>query len=365
MTLSELCSTSYAEAHGMRSEVPGMALEARKSAAARSGLPEPASVADYAAALSKRTVCLTLLAGSGSRWVRSLVEARDAGRPEARGIDPEAPRGLYPVADRIRAASEGTGSGAFGRIPVAAYSIDAVDRLGRHLVVVRGWEDQIAQRIMEPLGIPPGRYSFFTQEAPFGKPLGHGDAAWQCRDLWKDADYVLTNFGGDANSPLTAMASLLALDALNAAGERVDLLLPAAPVDSPAYPISFDSRSLPSSFGHAKLQGKSQAAGFGYTNVGVRVYRADALYGKLASIHDRFWREGSGYDIPGNDPAGHEFALDNVDAEFAAEGRARVLACAQARELTPAKSLGELPAFEAAIALVRAEWEDFSRRASR
>ncbi len=414
MTLSELCSTSFAKAKSLRSEVPRMALEARLRAGdfqdgnaagtALRGLPRaklPTSVADYAASLAKRTICLTLLAGSGSRWVRSVAEARDAGLPEARGVDPEAPRGLYPVADHIRVAYGGAGApaagpadadgdprtgqsgapgaagsagdaragqseafGVPGRIPVAAYSIDAVDRLGKHLVVVRGWEDRIARLILEPLGISPERYSFFTQAAPYGKPLGHGDAAWQCRDLWKDADYVIANFGGDANSPLTALAALLALDALNAAGERVDFLLPAAPVDRPGYPIRFDSRGLPTSFGHAKLQGKIQTEGAGYTNVGVRVYRAAALYEKLVSIHDRFWRDGTGYDIPGNDPAGHEFALDNADTEFAAEGSSRVLACANAQELTPAKSLGEVPAFEAAIARVRSEWDEFSRTMS-
>ncbi len=382
MTLSALCSGLYGQAYAHRKDLPRLALETMLGAAgsgsgnlgtagdgsgdagaagggALSSRPLPASVGAYAASLASRTVCLTLLAGSGSRWVKSLRQAQNEGLASAAGIDPEAPRGLYPVRDCIRPESGGEEG---GRIPVAAYSLDAVDRLGHHLVVVRGYEDRIRAEIMEPLGIAPGRYSFFTQEAPFGKPLGHGDAAWQCRELWKDADYLVANFGGDANSPLTVLASLLALDALNAAGERVDFLLPAAPVGNPGYPIRFDAAGLPLSFGHAKLQGKLTAEGPGYTNVGVRVYRAKALYEKLSSIHDRFWRDGTGYDIPGNDPTGHEFALDNADAEFAAGTAARVLACAHAGELTPAKSLVDIPAFESAIARVRAEWDEVQPR---
>ena len=63
-------------------------------------------------------------------------------------------------------------------------------------------------------------------------------------------------------------------------------------------------------------------------------------------FRERYWVEGTGYAIPGNDPEGHEFALDNVDAELAAEGRARILAIARPEELTPAKSVDDVPAFE-------------------
>jgi len=227
--------------------------------------------------------------------------------------------------------------------------------LGRHLIVVRGWEAEIDAEILLPLGIAPGERDFFTQDAPFGKPLGHGDAAWQCRGLFRAADYVIANFGGDANSRRTILSSLLALDALRASGEEVDLMMPAAPLDSPAYPIGLDEEGLPRSFGHAKLLGKAQAQGPGFTNVGVRVYSAPALLEKLESFRSRFWVEGSGYAIPGNDPEGREFALDNVDAEMASEGRARILAIARPEELTPAKSVDDIPAFERAVESVIAE----------
>jgi hypothetical protein len=292
--------------------------------------------------------------------VKSLAAAQARG--DWAGFDSARPRGLYPVRDYLRG-----GGWSEGRIPIAAYALAAVRGLGRHLVVVRGWEAEIDAEILARLGIDPGERDFFTQQVPFGKPLGHGDAAWQCRDALRGADYVVANFGGDANSRRTVLSSLLALDALRSMGKEVDFLLPAAPLESPAYPIGLDAEGLPRSFGHAKLQGKTQPrrsedrapgaakGGLGYTNVGIRVYSAPALVERLERFRGRYWIEGTGYAIPGNDPEGHEFALDNVDAELAAEGRARVLAIARPEELTPAKSVGDIPAFERAIQSVVAE----------
>jgi len=350
-SLDRLSSADYASAPRRRAELAALALEARNAAPGRGF----ASVPDYAVELSRRTVCLTLLAGSGSRWVKSLAAAEARG--QGSGFDPAKPRGLFPVRDFL-----GLGARADGRIPIAAYALAAVHGLGAHLVVVRGWEAQIDGEILGPLGIGASDRRFFTQEVPFGKPLGHGDAAWQCRDLLRGADYVVANFGGDANSRRTILTSLLALDALRASGREVDFLLPAAPLDSPAYPIGLDSGGLPRSFGHAKLHGaKDEARGLGYTNVGVRVYFAPALVKRLEAFRSEYWVEGRGYEIPGNDPAGHEFALDNVDAELASEGRARVLAMARPEELTPAKSLDDVPAFEAAAASVVAEDAELRR----
>jgi hypothetical protein len=340
-----LTGRGYAEAPSFRRQLAGIALS--------EGRPDIASVAEYAAGLARRTVCLTLLAGSGSRWVKSLANAVERGgaaaKSEARGFDPARPRGLFPVRDFLLGGE---------RVPVAAYALAAVNGLGRHLIVVRGWEAEIDAEILAPLGIESGDRDFFTQEAPFGKPLGHGDAAWQTRSLWRGADYVVTNFGGDANSRRTILSSLLALDALRAIGTAIDLLLPAAPQDSPAYPIRIDEAGLPRSFGHAKLQGLAQARGPGYTNVGVRAYYAPALLEKAESIRKRYWVEGRGYAIPGNDPEGNEFALDNIDAELAAEGRARILAIGRPEELTPAKSVEDLGAFELAMKSVVAEDSD-------
>jgi hypothetical protein len=247
-----------------------------------------------------------------------------------------------------------------------------VRSLGSHVIVVRGFEEAIESEILEPLGILPGSRRFATQEAPFGKPLGHGDAAWQCRALWREAEYVVANFGGDANSRHTVESSLLALAALRAAGEEVDLLIPAARLPGAAYPIALDPEGIPRRFGHAKLQGSRAGEGGegeaglsteeSWTNVGLRIYRAAALAAVLEELHDRYWEEGSGYAVPSNDPSGRELALDNADAFLARAGRARILGMALPRELTPAKSLDEVPAFEEAMAAVIAEERELGYR---
>jgi hypothetical protein len=212
---------------------------------------------------------------------------------------------------------------------------------------------------------------FATQDAPGGKPRGHGDAAFQTMPLWSGSEYVLINFGGDAASPLTALSSLAVMEALSqgSAGgsDMPDLIMPAALVDNPAYPITIDERGLPRHFGHAKLQGASGAASGvaamnGYTNVGVRVYRASALRDAIERIRNTWWTKDRGYAIPGNapagdDPAGGEFALDNVDAMLAVDGRARLLNVAKPQELSPVKSLADLERFRRDIAVVCRDWK--------
>ncbi len=317
--------------------------------------------------LAKETVGLTLLAGAGTRWVKSLAAAKAGRACAALGksgypfadFPLEAPRGLFPVGNYITSLPR--------HIPLAAYAVDALKNLGRQVLVVRGWEEEIRKEIMTPLGIKDEAVYFRTQaEGPKGKVLGHGDAAWQSRDGWLGSRYVIANFGGDANSPLTVLASLLVMAELDKRGNEVDLLLPVAKIRNPAYPVLLDEEGLPRSFGHDKLGGEAGKAtdsggrgGLAYTNVGIRLYRTRALAEVAGEIRRKYWREGSGYAIPGNDPLTGEFALDNVDAVLAGRGRARILALAQPEELTPAKSCEELGNFEEAARKVRVEWDSF------
>ncbi|HWR10207.1 MAG TPA: hypothetical protein VN445_00140 [Rectinemataceae bacterium] len=330
------------------------------------------------------TCCLTLLAGAGTRWVKSLLAAKaglagaledDLGRVTS-GFPLDAPRGLFPVRNFISAEPS--------RIPMAAYAVDALKGLGRHVIVIRGWEAEIRSEIIETLGIDEGMVSFCAQrEGPSGKVLGHGDAARQSRRLWRDSRFVIANFGGDVNSPLTALASLLAMAKLDESGEKsagkVGLLLPVARIRNPAYPVILDEEGLPRAFGHNKLGGTaagpassppasgpaapgimlSASDSFAYTNVGIRVYKTEILSAAVDEIENSYWRDDIGYSIPGNDPDAHEFALDNVDALLASRGEARILAIANPEELTPAKSFDEIGHFEEAARKVRAEWEKF------
>lgn len=350
-----LTTTKTGECFAMRQRLPALAAASLRMS----------SVQALVRALAGRTTCITMLAGSGSRWIASLEEARAAGRDT--GANPAAPRGLFGVANLM----------GFGPdpVPIAGYALAAVRQLGRHVIVVRGWEQEIEDKVLTPLSYPAGSWVFATQEAPGGKPRGHGDAAFQTMPLWAASEYVLVNFGGDAASPLTALSALAAMEALcqgsDSGSNMPDLVMPAALVDNPAYPITLDEQGLPRLFGHAKLQGGSGAASgmtsgaaawTGYTNVGVRVYRASALRDAIERIRNTWWTKDRGYAIPGNapagdDPAGGEFALDNVDAMLAANGRARLLNVARPEELSPVKSLADLERFRRDIAVVCEDWK--------
>lgn len=341
-----LTTSKLADCFPLRQELPSLAAATMHAA----------GVSQLVRLLASRTTCITMLAGSGSRWVASLEEARVSGRDT--GADPAAPRGLFGVPNRM----------GFGPdpLPIAGYALAAVRDLGRHVIVVRGWERDIEDSILAPLSYQQGSWVFATQDAPGDKPRGHGDAAYQTMPLWADSDYVLVNFGGDASSPLTALSALAVMAVLSggspAASPLTDLLMPAALVENPAYPITLDERGLPRGFGHAKLQGATAVtASSGYTNVGVRVYRASALREALETIRRSWWTRESGYRIPGNapagdDPAGGEFALDNVDALLAADGRARLLPVARPQELSPVKSLADLQRFNRDIQVVCDDW---------
>lgn len=356
--------------------------------------------------LWNETSAITLLAGAGTRWMASLEKAKNLLKESDRSHgeddpDPEliarfpldAPRGLFPVPDYIRTTDDarkeaGRAGGAQAgapasaqagapalrnTIPMAAYAVDAVRKAGSHILVVRGWEEAIEDQILKPLGLGPAmrtdhaapsagpspREYFFTQKTgPDGKVHGHGAAVLQCRSLWRNARYVITNFGGDANSPLTVCLALHAMAAFEARGIDVGVVIPVARTGHPAYPVSLDEEGFPAGFWHEKLAGGHGGTVLtDLTNVGIRVYRADWLDRALSMLHERYYEKGIGWSIPGNDPSAHECALDNVDGLLAEMKAARVMPLALPRELTPLKSLDQYGAFVRAVREVRLEWQ--------
>lgn len=306
-----------------------------------------------------------MLAGAGTRWLKSIEEA---------GLlpgeyNPEMPRSLYPVRNYT----------PFGpsHAAIGIYALAALKGLGRHLLIVRGWEAEMKNAILEPLGIGETDYRFEKQEEFEGKPRGHGDAAWQAMKGWKDAEYIIVNFGGDASSPGTAFTSLAVMDTLWREGIKPSLLLPVAIMDNPPYPVSVNDSGLPLAFGHAKLDARRGGASTGesggepapggcpqmggqrgqppgakpqaYSNIGLRLYRASEL-ALLLDEMARLYRKPDGlWEIPGNDPESGEFALDNADLVFANRENARILAIARAEEITPVKTLQDLSLFEKAV----------------
>lgn len=312
-------------------------------------------------AFAGRALSITFLAGAGTRWKASLLKAKEnpgawpAGDTAA-FFPLDAPRGLFPVPDFIH------GEKGEGCIAMAAYAVEAVREIEEHILVVRGWEREIEAQVLNPLEMPRSRIVFFTQkEGSDGQVSGHGDAALQCMSLWQNARYVVTNFAGDANSPLTVELALRAFAAFDAKGIEIGAIIPVAMTEKPAYPVFLDENGLPAGFWHEKLAGsKPNAVPTNLTNVGIRVYRADWLRKALLMLKERYYTGGQGPDagwhIPGNDPAKHECALDNVDNLLAEMHLARVMRIALPRELTPLKSLGEYPAFVQAVKEVQREW---------
>ncbi|AFG38403.1 hypothetical protein [Spirochaeta africana] len=291
--------------------------------------------------LHPRTAVLTLLAGSGSRWVKSIQAAEAGGTPT--GFDLRKPRGLYPVPNLLPPEVCPADT-----LPIAAYSLAAVKDLGSHIIMTSGFEAEIEQEILQPLGFAPASYRFQQQELFAGKPLGHGAAALQAMPFWQEYEYVICNFGGDANNRQTIETALLTLAGLDTLGEDAGLLLPAALVANPAYTIETDSGGRPIAFHHAKLTGSETTADRGWSNVGLRLYRTRDLAEALRTLHDAHWHSDSGYQVPGN--AGNELALDNADAWLAERRRARLLTIARPEEITPAKTLEAIPGFLQAVA---------------
>ncbi|MFP4365399.1 MAG: hypothetical protein ACLFR1_16165 [Spirochaetia bacterium] len=288
--------------------------------------------------VSRESAVVTLLAGSGSRWVKSIQAAREAG--EKVDFDLDKPRGLFPVKNLLASVPGDS-------IPIAAYSLSAVKGIGEHLIMTSGYEDEIEEEILKPLGFNKQQYSFQQQELFQGKPLGHGAAALQTKAFWEKKKYVVFNFGGDANSRCTIEDSLIMLAALDAAGENADLVMPAAWVENPAYTIETNENGLPVGFVHAKLTGKAGKVSEGWSNVGVRLYRTGGLAQALEDLHSKYWDPELGYQVPGN--AGNELALDNADAWLAERKRVRLFTIAQPQEITPAKTLDAIPAYLQAV----------------
>ncbi len=302
-------------------------------------------------ALRPKLGVVTLLAGAGSRWVRSIEAFREEWpaelgedvRQAAVGFALEKPRGLFPVTNYL--------PGIPGEmIPVAAYSLAAVKGVGEQLIMTGGYDREIEETILEPLGYDRGEVLFQHQEMFRGSPLGDGAAACQCRRFWQGKRDILFNFGGDANSRRTVEESVLVMAALDVLGEAPALLLPAALVPNPDYTIEMDDQGLPRRFEHTKLSGSSGAGrgrAEGYSNVGLRVYRGDRLGELLGDLHRNYFDTESGYVLPENQ--GNELALDNVDRRLAEGGEVRILASADPREITPAKTLDSVPRFLEAV----------------
>jgi hypothetical protein len=168
----------------------------------------------------------------------------------------------------------------------------------------------------------------------FSDVLGHGDALFQVHELLVkqgklgDADYYVTNFGGDVNNPHTISASLSAMGKIE---EMFDFegskefkpwgIIPSAEMIYPPYPVNINDDGT-MAFGHQKLFGTGVQERGG-SNIGVRIYNAGMIGKVLTSFYDSYYTD-KGYSMPRNANK-NEFSLDNLDMALSeitgAEGR--------------------------------------------
>ena len=284
--------SNIAELSEFRREVLRRSLEVLK-------LPDVPAFLDAA---RHRIAKVTFLAGAGSRWIQSVL---DAGKENE--IDISRPRCTALVDDIYD-----TGR----RICIGAYNLRAARALGRQYIIWGSHREDIsemarlagiADAVLVRQSIPPGAKG----------PLGHGDAMVQLLEqLHPGAEIVISAFGGDPNcgeTMLIAAAYLLAIGMDRTM--EVNAVLPAALLPQPDYPISLDADGHPRSFGQARLKGAAASGGKAWCNVGVRVYRRAALTQAARYFRKFFDAAHACYCVPGNkEPA---LALDNIDEFFA------------------------------------------------
>ena len=309
--------------------------------AAPSRLPELEKAAREVVAGRSYTVTAVLLhAGNATRWQRSLSEHPDLARRDH--VSPGDPRGLAQVANLL------PGHPGPDRLPVLTYAYYGVHRMACNHITYHS-DPADTERFMQAAtyaGVTTWLHHVSAAERTKAAP---GHAAVLCRILpdLADADIIVTQFGSDPVNPRTVELGALAMAALYLSGSNTGVILPTA--RHGAYPVSVDEAGLVRGLSHNKLThlgdtDTTRHAGWsaGGSNVGLRMYSGDALRTILRRAAEHHRQTGS------YTPEGGEFSLDHVDAQLAAAGRCRQLFIATDAEARPAKTIDQLPAFEAA-----------------
>ncbi len=289
----------------------------------------------FLSSVSDKTKSLTFFAGAGARWINSIKDSGDEARSR---FDPNLPRCMAGVKDMIC-------TGKDRHIPVGIYNLGAVRNMAGNIVIYRGSSDIIQKHIADYLRILPV-YVEQTYPPEIGKPLGHGDAALQAMEHIKDSRFVITNFAADSNSKKTIAMSLLALFVLDRYGHEIDLIIPTAYMEKPRYPVLVSEEGLPVYFGQSKLKGDKPAEQDGQSNLGIRVYRTDALIRHLDRFRQIYYKEGSYSSINNGN---NELALDNIDEAMAKEKKAFTFCIGIPEEITPIKKVSDITDFEEAM----------------
>ena len=316
------------------------------------------TIRQYRDYLSPKTASVTLLAGSGTRWIQSIVEVINtlignasnsdenyngsyyddeissllqwvpSGKTGKTDVDDlilpawvsgkkqehPLPRGLFPVDNLFGTGPE--------KISIADFGIDALQRLsvGRFLIT-DGQNNNAIAEALEPIGVTNPRFVTQDWSSVTGKPLGHGDAMAQLFEKAhpeNEYEYAIVNFAGNSNSESTALAGLMLLDVLACIGEDIFEVLPITFKPESPYPIVFTegkNRGRVVTAFHPKLMGvdtKSQEfvelIGNAATNIGIRIVRLSQYRTAVASCVETFNATTGQYNIPlGNNANSYKF----------------------------------------------------------
>lgn len=301
------------------------------------------SMEEFLAEVGPRTTVVTIVGGAASRWDKSFDEPDGAAIAKEYGIKRGKSRFLATVPNIFPDRMDDR------LIPILTYNLFGVKKLlvgqsgqplANHVLIYSKDEEVDAiKTITDKAGI--SQTIFCKQEVRPGKlkPSGHADALLQHLDVMTSSEFVLTHFGCDVTNPETIALSLLCHYTLHKMGEAIDVVLPTADMNVPKYPVFVDPAGIPRQFGHEKLLGKdslhadSVVLSPGGSNIGLRIYRGEALRNALLALQELYSTR-------------EEFALDNVDQYFASLGTIRQFCIGLPEEIShAAKTLTEIPGF--------------------
>lgn len=306
------------------------------------------SLDEFVSEVAPKTAVVTLHGGAGTRWGASF-DTEDGKRVAQALRIPESFRntakGLVPVANLLHDVYPGA------TLPVLGYDLHAVRPLvqsgAAHTFIYSGADNDRdgVVRLLDRMGF--SATNLVSQQVREGKQKvsGHGDAIIGLRDHLKTLEkegkeYLVVQFGGVPSSTYTVLSGLLSFDFMSHDDSNVVGVLPTAKMETPAYPTLLSSSGAIQMLGHKKLLGEESAnvrigqtvrrsingkeaeVTVGGSNVGVWMFRLDAILPALDRLEQLYKEHGNYLFLPGHDQSGvDECALDDIVAFMAQEGK--------------------------------------------
>ena len=274
------------------------------------------------------------LGGAGAVYRRGVASMLDE-------VEEDAGReAVWPLIVAAGKGSRARESGLEVPKPVAPVAgVPAILRVLRNVVEGCGGSARAPVVIVSPETEGAVREALAGEEVSYvvqRVPLGTGDAVLQARGLMEGfAGRALVIWGTQPVVRPRTVARALRLAALF---DEHDMVLPTALKERPYAPIERDERGRVLAARETHLEGAPRP-GFGETNNGLFLLKCGVMFGALAELRRRHWRESEGrYDRTG------ELGFPNELINFLAGRETGVLACpfADAREGQGIKTLHDV-----------------------